>query len=193
MRKILLAAVVLFTGIYFFGCAGSKSLTDVSTGKIPEWFQTPPNGSNYFFAVNTQTSVDMQTAFNKAKHSARQDIATQVEIQIKGLEKKFTEEIGNGENGEILQQFSSASKQVVSMVLSECKVVKQKVVENGNMFRSYILMSYPVGASNKALAEQIEANRQMYTRFRSTKAFKELEEDIEKYETWRRSQNQDWN
>jgi len=188
MKSIILTIFSVILSVLYLGCAGSKSLTDVSTGRVPEWYQQPPANDNYFFGVNTQTSVDMQTAFDKAKHGARQEIANQVETQIDGLEKDFMEEVGSGENTQMLQQFNSASKQVVSTALSGSKVIKQEVVKNNGKFRAYVLMSYPIGASNKALMEQIKNNQAMYTRFRSSKAFKELEEEIEKYEQRRQEQ-----
>jgi len=188
MKTMIISIFAVILCVFYLGCAGSKSLTDVSTGRVPEWYQNPPTDKNYFFGVNTQTSVDMQTAFDKAKHGARQEIANQVKIQIDGLEKDFMEEVGSGENTQMLQQFNSASKQVVSTALSGSKVIKQEVVENNDKFRAYILMSYPIGASNKALMEQIKSNQAMYTRFRSSKAFKELEQEIEKYEESRQKQ-----
>lgn len=192
MRSISITIFSLILCGLYLGCAGSKSLTDVSTGRVPMWYQNPPTDDNNFFGVNTQTSVDMQTAFDKAKHGARQEIARQVRTQIDGLEKDFMEEVGSGDNNQILQQFNAASKQVVSTALSGSKVIKQEVVKHDDKFRAYVLMSYPVGASNKALMEQIKNNEVMYTRFRSSKVFKELEEEIEKYEQRRQRQNHQW-
>ncbi|MFO7891276.1 MAG: hypothetical protein R6V04_13170 [bacterium] len=192
MRSILLTMFTIILSVLYLGCAGSKSLTDVSTGRVPVWYQNPPTDDNNFFGVNTQTSVDMQTAFDKAKHGARQEIARQVRTQIDGLEKDFMEELGSGENTQILQQFNAASKQVVSTALSGSKVNKQEVVKHDDKFRAYVLMSYPIGASNKALMEQIKDNEEMYTRFRSSKVFKELEEEIKKYEERRQRKNHQW-
>ena len=190
MKSVIITIATVMICVFYLGCAGSKSLTDVSTGRVPEWYQNPPADDNYFFGVNTQTSTDMQTAFDKAKHGARQEIANQVETQVDGLEKDFMEEVGSGDNTQMLQQFNAASKQVVSTALSGSKVVKQEVVKDYGSFRAYVLMSYPIGESNKTLMEQIRNNQAMYTRFRSSKAFQELEEEIEKYEE--RRQKNEW-
>ena len=40
----------------------------------------------------------------------------------------------------------------------------------------------------KRLMEQVKANEQMYTRFRATEAFKELDAEVQKYEAWKKSQ-----
>ena len=190
MRSTIITIAAVMLCVFYLGCAGSRSLTDVSTGRVPEWYQNPPTDENYFFGVNTQTSTDMQTAFDKAKHGARQEIANQVEIQVDGLEKDFMEEVGSGENTQMLQQFNAASKQVVSTALSGSKLIKQEVVKNNGKFRAYVLMNYPIGEANKTLLEQIKKDQAMYTRFRASKAFKELEQEIEKYE--QRRQREEW-
>ena len=40
----------------------------------------------------------------------------------------------------------------------------------------------PIGEANKALMDRIKANKRLYTEFRATKAFEELDEEIKKYE-----------
>ncbi len=41
-------------------------------------------------------------------------------------------------------------------------------------------MSLPIGEANKALMEQIRANRRLYTEFKASKAFQELDAELEK-------------
>jgi len=36
--------------------------------------------------------------------------------------------------------------------------------------------------------DQVRANEQMYTRFRATEAYKELEAEVQRYEAWKRTQ-----
>jgi hypothetical protein len=60
-------------------------------------------------------------------------------------------------------------------------------VENG-IYRSYVLMELPLGAANAALMQQIRNNENMYTRFRATQAFDELETEVEKYEQFKKEQ-----
>jgi len=51
-----------------------------------------------------------------------------------------------------------------------------------------VLAEYPIGAANEAFLEQIKRNEQMYTRFRSSETFKELNEEVERYEKWKKEQ-----
>jgi hypothetical protein len=49
-------------------------------------------------------------------------------------------------------------------------------------------MTLPIGEANTRILQQIKTRNEMYTRFRSTEAFKELEADAQKYEDWKKAQ-----
>jgi hypothetical protein len=57
------------------------------------------------------------------------------------------------------------------------------------MFRAFVLMEMPIGAANEALVQRIRNNENMYTRFRATEAFKDLEKEVQDYRAWRERQN----
>jgi hypothetical protein len=188
MQKMAIGCSILAILMMAAGCSGPKTLTQTSVGKIPEWYQNLPSDQNNFYAPNTQVSQDMQLAVDKAKNGARTDLASQFETKVQNLEKRFSEEVGLGADSQLLQQFTAASKQVVSTMLNGAKTVKQEVLQDGNTFRAYILMSYPIGASNAALLQQIKNRDELYTRFRATEAYKELDADVQKYEDWKKTQ-----
>jgi len=110
-------------------------------------------------------------------------LAAQLEAKVQGLTKKFEEEVGLGDDAEFLSQFTQVSKTVVSTTLT-----KTKVLTEGGLYRSYVLMELPVGAAAAAFKAQISDNEAMYTRFRSTQAFDELSEEVEKYEQFKKEQ-----
>jgi hypothetical protein len=130
----------------------------------------------------------MQLAIDKAATDGRTEIARMVDVKIQGLQKKFEEETGLGKDAQLLSMFTSASKTVVSTSLSGSRIAKQKISKEGGMFRAYVLIEYPVGAVNAALVDQIKKNEQMYTRFRASQAFDELEKETEKYEEFKKGQ-----
>ena len=98
--------------------------------------------------------------------------------------------MGIGEDAELMQQFTSATKTVVSTSLSGSRVSKQKQSRDGSIWRAYVLVEYPIGAANQALLNQIKKSQNMYTRFRASEAFKELEEETTKYDEWKKGQMQ---
>ncbi|HNR68994.1 MAG TPA: hypothetical protein PKN04_07310 [bacterium] len=191
MRTLYSLMVVLTAVLLLAGCGGgSKELSAVNTGEVPDWFVNVPQDPNYLFAVQTATSQDLQLAIDKAITGARAEIGRQVDTKIKALQKSFQEEVGMGEDAQLLSQFTSATKTVVSTSLSGSRVRQQKQVRDGNMWRSYVMVEYPIGAANQALVNQLKANQQMYTRFRASETFKELEEEADKYDQFKKEQGQ---
>jgi len=178
--------IVLF---FVSGCGGSKTgLSDVSEGDIPDWYMNVPQDPNYIFAARTSTSQDMQLAIDKAATDGRAEIGRQVETKVQAMQKKFDEETGMGKDAQLLSMFTSASKTVVSTSLSGSRISKQKISKDGGVFRAYVLMEYPIGAANAELVNQIKKNEQMYTRFRASQTFDELEKETDKYEEWKKGQ-----
>lgn len=147
-----------------------------------------PEDPNYLFAAATATSRDLQLAVNKAKTEARRDVASQMEVRIQGLTKKFDEEVGLGEDAELLASYKQATKEVISQTLNGARAREQSTSKEGTVWRACVLMELPIGAANAALASKIKANKAMYTRFRASQAFEELEEEVEKYEKFKESQ-----
>ena len=104
------------------------------------------------------------------------------------MQKKFDEETGMGNDAQLLSMFTSASKTVVSTSLSGTRIAKQKIYRESGLFRAYVLIEYPIGSMNSALVDQIKKNEQMYTRFRASQTFDELEKETQKYEEFKQGQ-----
>ncbi len=189
MKKWILLFVPIL-GAAIIGCGGSQSLQSAGTGDIPDWYVNVPQDPNYLFAANTQTSQDMQLAIDKATEAGRADIGRQLQVKVEGLQKRFSEETGTGNDAQLLQMFTQAEKTVVSTSLEGSRVKQQKIVKDGSLWRAYVLVEYPVGAANEALMQQIKNNNQMYTRFRASQTFKELQDEVDKYEKSQQDQQQ---
>ena len=189
MKKWILLIIPIL-GAAIIGCGGSQSLQSAGTGDIPDWYVNVPQDPNYLFAANTQTSQDMQLAIDKATEAGRADIGRQMQVKIEGLQKRFSEETGTGNDAQLLQMFTQAEKTVVSTSLEGSRVKQQKIVKDGGLWRAYVLVEYPIGAANEALMQQIKNNNQMYTRYRASQTFKELQDEVDKYEKYKQQQEQ---
>jgi len=190
MRRILVSLVFLTSLIYLSGCASNKNLTDTSTGNIPDWYTNIPHDPNYFFATNSQTSRDMQMAVDKATVGARANIARQVQTKLSSLQKRFRQEVGTSDSSQLLSQFTEVTKNVTDETMSGSHVSKQKVLKDKNAFRAYVLVEYPVGAANKALMKQLKQNNHLYTRFKASQAYKQLDKEVKQYDQWKKNQAQ---
>jgi len=176
--------------VVLVGCGGSKSMQSAETGDIPDWFTNVPQDPNFLYAANTQASQDLQLAIDKAVTGGRSEIGRQLEVKLEGLQKKFSEETGTGNDAQLLQMFTQAEKTVVSTTLNGSRVKYQKQVKDGELWRAYVLVEYPIGAANSALMQQIKNNDQMYTRFRASESFKELQDEVDKYDKYKQGQDQ---
>ena len=107
---------------------------------------------------------------------------------MRGLWKSFNEEIGTGEDPTLLEQFTQATKTVVSTSLTGSKVTKKEIIEDGDNYRAYVLVQYPIGSASEELLKQLKKNEELYTRFRASQAFDELEDEVKKYEEWKEKQ-----
>ena len=188
MRYLSVVLLLASLGIALVGCGGAKSLQSASECDVPEWYTNIPQDPNYLFSSKSATSQDMQVALEKATTDGRAEIGRQTEVRVQGLQKKFDEEVGVGNDAQLLQQFTQANKTVVSTSLSGTRVRSQKMCKDGNIWRSYVLVEYPIGAANQALMDQLKKNEQLYTRFRASQTFKELDDEVQKYDEWKKQQ-----
>ena len=189
MRILGLTMLLTVFAVVLVGCGGGpKSLQSTSECDIPDWFSTVPQDPNYLYAARTATSQDMQLALDKAVTDGRAEIGRQAELKVQGLQKRFDEEVGVNSDAQLMSQFTQANKTVVSTSLTGTRLKSQKLCKDGELWRAYTLVEYPIGAANEALMQQIKKNNEMYTRFRSSQTFKELDNEVQKYEEWKKQQ-----
>lgn len=188
MRSFISLVVVVALALSTFGCGDSKPLTQTRIDPMPEWFSNPPQDPNFLYAARTASSRDLNLAIEKATTTARAEIARQYEVKVEGLTKSFQEEVGTNEDAEINQLFSQTIKTVVSTQLMGSRAAKTSHVKDGMNYRAYVLVEYPIGAANQAFMNALKANQNMYTRFRSSESFKEMDDEVQKYEEWKKAQ-----
>jgi len=154
---------------------------------LPGWYLKPPTDRDYLFGAATAVSRDVQVAINKAQADGRNALAQQLEVKYGALNKRFTEEVGR-EGSQLLDQYTQAYKAVVSQTLYGSRARQQTLRTEGDVYRAVVLMELPIGEMSKRLLEQLRAQEQLYTRFRSSEVFKELDAEVQRYESWKRDQ-----
>jgi len=58
----------------------------------------------------------------------------------------------------------------------------RKTLQDGSMWRAFVMMELPIGAANETLMQEIKKNKELYTRVRATDAYKDLDAEVQKYE-----------
>jgi tryptophan 2,3-dioxygenase len=88
----------------------------------------------------------------------------------------------------LLSQTTDVFKSVTAKVLNGLQTRKQMVVEDGISYRAYVLMELALGDANAALVEGFRNQQNMYNRFRASQTYQELEEEVEKYEDFKKQE-----
>lgn len=183
MRTVLTAALLVLLAAVLVGCGGGpQTMQTTGTGDMPEWYPNPPQDALYLRSANTAVSQDLQVAVDKASTGARAELGRMLETKVNALQKRFEEETGAGQEAQLLQQFTQATKTVVSTTMNGSRMKDRKTLQDGSMWRAYVMMELPIGAANEALLAEIKKSKELYTRFRASEAFKELDAEVQKYE-----------
>ncbi len=151
--------------------------------EIPKWYNENSSDEDYLLASNTQVSQDLQLAINKATAGARTEIARMVKVHVTNLQKPFIEEVGNSKDSQVGKLFSDTSELITSESLSGSIVSNKQFMKEGDTFRAYVLVKYPIGKANAAFLEKLKTQEYLNTIFRATKAYDELEKKVVKYES----------
>lgn len=190
LRRLALLTLAL-AGVACSRGPRSTTLTPPSSREtirnLPSWYLKPPSDKNYLLGAATAVSRDLQLAINKAEAEGRNQLAQQLEVRYGALNKRFVEEVGR-EGSQLLDQYTQAYKSVVSQTLYGSRSRQQSVRPEADMYRAVVLMELPVGEMSKKLLEQIRAQEQLYTRFRASEVFKELDAEVQRYDAWKRDQ-----
>lgn len=187
--KLVLSVFVL---AMMMSCGGSdqmKQQADPESVAVyePKWYGM--TDKNYYTGYAVAESKDRQLASSKAKSSAMNEIAQQMEVRNQGLMKQFKDETGIGEDAELLATATEVIKQTTSSVLSGLEIaereMRQKQVNGKRVYISYIKVTVPKAEIANALLKKLKAKKDLYTKFQASKGFKELEEEAKKMEEYK--------
>ena len=157
----------------------SLAVVQMTVQELPEWFTEPPVSETHMFDVATATSADLQLALDKAILDAKYRLGDRLRSQMSGKIKRFVEETGGAKDPQLLQE----TTKVVSSLFSDVnaagyRVSKKKIIPQGEGYRAYVQVEYPLGEANKILVEEVKRNQVVEARVRASVAFAELEASI---------------
>lgn len=184
----LKSTLSIFLLSFMISCSGGKTVVDSAQG--PSWYFNPPQDTEeYFYAADMSENMRMSTAMRNAENGARQAMATKLKVKVSALQKSFEEEIQSGPNANYAATFSNASEQLVNNTMSGVSRHNAECVElnpertGGNVNqRCYVLVRMPVGQARSALENALSKDEELYTKFKASKAFDELQERLHEIE-----------
>lgn len=184
--KAIRTLLGLFALVLILSACGSKNAVRSSIDNRPEFMIKPPmDTEEYLFETGTGSSVRMEVAEEKAMIDASAKIARKLEQRVDAMQKSFVEEIaaGNNENSNFVESFTSVKKTITSATLKGMAKVESTLQpdEQQGGYRAFMLVRYPVGQAAELLNNALSREQELYVKFKESKAFKELQEEIERY------------
>jgi hypothetical protein len=181
MKRSVLGLLSLAVCIGVVGCSSTppvdsdKSVFDVLQEKVGEI-----GDKGGMASVGVGQSQKPDVALARAKLDARKNLAQLVQVKIENLEKAFVEEVGDASGSEMNEFFSSATKQITSQTLQGTRPKIQKYDSKNGVITAYVLMVLNPDIVDESLKNN--SAKHLYERFRASKAFEELNQEIEEFE-----------
>jgi len=185
-KGLFLALGVAFT-IGINGCSSAPESKAKAQRPLFDDFQkmsTKILESGGIAVVGLGESKSLEIALKKAKTRGRVELAQLLETKIEALQKDFMEEVGLAEEAQILAQFSSTAQVITHQQIqgSVAQELKYEIIDD--TVTAYALMEL----NPQIIIQQLSKEKELYTRFQSTKAFENLDQEIKEYEAYKAAQ-----
>lgn len=153
--------------------------TEARIKAAPDWYLDRKTSNTYLYGHAQAESQDMNFAIEMAESMARADAGRQIEIKYGELQKRFQEQTRLTDGSDMLQQFSSAFKQVTSENLVGVRTDKLVVIPGNKVYIVFARAELPIGEANKRFIENLRNRQSLYTRFRATEMYEELSRETQ--------------
>ena len=149
---------------------------------IPDWYMNLPSDDKIIYSSGTANAPDMQLAVDVAILNAKTVLADRINGKLDSMTKSFMAKIGSDDlDTSVLTEIEKVTKNVIASVdVSGYKVDESKIVKDGTQYRAYVLLAYDNEEATKIMLNRMKKDRMVYSRLRSTKAWQELENQVNK-------------
>ena len=152
--------------------------------QIPDWYKEMPEEDNAIFTVGSATTPDLQLSVDIATLNGKVVLADRINGKLKAMTKTWIAKFGQDDvNSRILTEIEKVAKNVIASVdVSGYNPVKIDVFPSGTQYRAFVLLKYSDTEASKIILNRLRKDRMVYSRLRSTEAWKELEREVENQE-----------
>lgn len=180
--------ILIIAGMLFIGCGSSEDVTETESN-LPSWYTNPPSSDDeYMYAIGEGTSSRRSMAREQSMQDGRSALSTKLETEVSAMQKNFEEETTSGEDSNYRQVFTDVSKSVTQQTLRGVEVDRSHFTrtEDDAQYDVILLVRMPIGeaanAMNEALQNTLSRDEELYTKFKSSKAFEDMKNSIEDME-----------
>ena len=196
MNTKLLATVSAVALLSACGANNPKSVVDTpeiryQTAKVeravsivPDWYKKMPEKKGSIFTVGTATAPDLQLAVDIATLNGKVVLADRINGKLKAMTKSWIAKFGQSDvDARVMTEIEKVAKNVSANVdVAGYNPVKTDVTTAGTQYRAFVLLEYSDKEAQKIIFNRLRKDRLVYSRIRSTKAWEELEEQVNKVE-----------
>ena len=150
--------------------------------QIPEWYLNIPSADDTIYSSGSAKAPDLQLAVDIAVMNAKSTLADRINGKLDSMTKSFVAKIGSNDlDTSVLNEIEKVSKNVIASVdVAGYIIDKSDVTQEGTQYRAYVLLAYNNEEATKVLMNRMKRDKMIYSRIRSTEAWKELENEVDK-------------
>ena len=150
--------------------------------QIPEWYLNIPSADDTIYSSGSAKAPDLQLAVDIAVMNAKSTLADRINGKLDSMTKSFVAKIGSNDlDTSVLNEIEKVSKNVIASVdVAGYIIDKSDVTQEGTQYRAYVLLAYNNEEATKVLMNRMKRDKMIYSRIRSTEAWKELENEVNK-------------
>ena len=148
---------------------------------VPDWFKKMPEHDRNIYSAGTATAPDIQLAIDVATLNAKTVLADRINGKLDSMTKSFVAKIGQSDvEASVLTEIETVTKNVIASVdVAGYSQVKLDVLPAGTQYRAFVLLEYSDIEATKIMMNRLRKDRMIYSRIRSTKAWEELEREVQ--------------
>lgn len=149
-----------------------EKFTERAIDKAPKWMTQLPDSNAAVYANGSAVSRDFSMADEKAKLVALGKICTAAGGEVDKQSKMF---LSDTEETSVERSETAIRSMCRGVDVSGTEIVEVKRIAEGPRFRSYVLVSLPLGEANQLATRNDRRKAAAGTKARSDKAFEEMD------------------
>ena len=156
---------------------------ETAVSQIPEWYLEIPKDKENVYSTGTATAPDLQLAVDIATMNAKTTLADRINGRLDSMMKTFIAKVGQDDlDSEVMTEVEKVSKNLIAEVdVAGYVPTNVEVYPSGTQFRAFVLLTYSEKEARKVIVNRLRKNRLAYSKLKATDAWKELEDEVEKY------------
>jgi|6_EtaG_2_1085325.scaffolds.fasta_scaffold18199_4 hypothetical protein len=157
---------------------------EAAVAQVPDWYKEMPEEDGAIFTVGAATAPDLQLAVDIAMLNGKVILADRINGKLKAMTKSWIAKFGQSDvDARVMTEIEKVAKNVIANVdVAGYSPVETEVFAAGTQYRAFVLLKYSDKEASKIIMNRLRKDRMIYARVRSTEAWKELENEVEKQE-----------